>query len=128
MQNGCGPRAGDTGAGDMSEPPAHAGFQAGAGQGGGQAAHGLRAGLEAIMLVADEPVSEGVIAQVLERPRAEVAGALRELAASYAAEQRGFDLREGAGGWRVYTREEYAPGGGRVGRHGQAGRPTHAGP
>jgi segregation and condensation protein B len=70
---------------------------------------GLRASLEAIMLVADEPVSEVVIAQVLERPRAEVAGALRELAASYAAEQRGFDLREVAGGWRFYTREECAP-------------------
>jgi segregation and condensation protein B len=70
---------------------------------------GLRASLEAIMLVADEPVSEIVIAQVLERPRAEVAAALRELAASYAADQRGFDLREIAGGWRFYTREECAP-------------------
>ena len=35
--------------------------------------------------------------------------ALRDLAASYAAEQRGFDLREVAGGWRFYTREECAP-------------------
>jgi segregation and condensation protein B len=70
---------------------------------------GLRASLEAIMLVADEPVSEIVIAQVLERPRAEVADALRELAASYAAEQRGFELREVAGGWRFYTCEECAP-------------------
>jgi len=75
----------------------------------GDSAPGLRASLEAIMLVADEPVSEVVIAQVLERPRAEVATALRELAASYAAEQRGFDLREVAGGWRFYTREECAP-------------------
>jgi segregation and condensation protein B len=70
---------------------------------------GLQASLEAIMLVADEPVPEGVIAQVLERPRAEVAGALRELAGSYTAERRGFDLREVAGGWRFYTREECAP-------------------
>jgi len=70
---------------------------------------GLHASLEAIMLVADEPVTEVVIAQVLERPRADVASALRELAASYAAEQRGFDLREVAGGWRFYTREECAP-------------------
>lgn len=61
------------------------------------------------MLVADEPVSEVVLAQVLERPRAEVATALHDLAASYAAEQRGFDLREVAGGWRFYTREECAP-------------------
>jgi segregation and condensation protein B len=70
---------------------------------------GLRASLEAIMLVADEPVPDVVIAQVLERPRAEVAGALKELAASYTAEERGFDLREVAGGWRFYTREGCAP-------------------
>ena len=69
----------------------------------------LQASLEAIMLVADEPVSDVLIAQVLERPRAEVATALRELAEAYEAEQRGFDLREVAGGWRFYTREEYAP-------------------
>jgi len=69
----------------------------------------LQASLEAIMLVADEPVSEVLIAQVLERPRAEVATALRELADGYKAGQRGFDLREVAGGWRFYTREEYAP-------------------
>jgi segregation and condensation protein B len=70
---------------------------------------GLRASLEAIMLVADEPVSGVLIAQVLERPTEEVAAALRDLAAGYAAEQRGFDLREVAGGWRFYTREECAP-------------------
>jgi segregation and condensation protein B len=70
---------------------------------------GLQASLEAIMLVADEPVSEVLIAQVLERPRDEVAAALRELAAAYSAEHRGFDLREVAGGWRFYTREECAP-------------------
>src|SRR5258706_9964484 len=126
MQNGYGLRAGDTCAGDMSETPAHAGFKADAGQADGQGAHGLRASLEAIMLVADEPVSEVVIAQVLERPRAEVAGALRELAASYAAEQRGFDLREVAGGWRFYTREEDAPVVERFVRDGQEGRLTQA--
>src|ERR1039458_2036996 len=70
---------------------------------------GLQASLEAIMLVADEPVSDLLIAQVLERPRDDIAAALRELAAGYAAEQRGFDLREVAGGWRFYTREECAP-------------------
>jgi segregation and condensation protein B len=69
----------------------------------------LRPSLEAIMLVADEPVSEVVLAQVLERPRAEVATALRELAGSYAEQERGFELREVAGGWRLYTREEFAP-------------------
>ena len=70
---------------------------------------GLRASLEAILLVADEPVPAVVLAQVLERPRSEVAAELREMAASYAAEGRGFDLWEIAGGWRFYTREDCAP-------------------
>jgi segregation and condensation protein B len=70
---------------------------------------GLRASLEAILLVADEPVPVVVLAQVLERPRNEVLAELTDLAASYIAEGRGFDLREIAGGWRFYTREDCAP-------------------
>jgi segregation and condensation protein B len=70
---------------------------------------GLRASLEAILLVADEPVPVVVLAQVTERPRSEVEAELRDLAASYAAESRGFDLREVAGGWRFYTRGDCAP-------------------
>ena len=69
---------------------------------------GLHASLEAIMLVADEPVPAPVIAQVLELPADEVTAALRDLALSYTEQQRGFDLREIAGGWRFYTREECA--------------------
>lgn len=61
------------------------------------------------MLVADEPVSAVTIAQVLELPPDAVASALRELALSYTDQQRGFDLREVSGGWRYYTREEFAP-------------------
>jgi len=68
----------------------------------------LRMSLEAVLLVADEPVTEEVLAGVTERPAADVAEALRALAASYTAEQRGFDLREVAGGWRLYTRDECA--------------------
>ncbi|MGO9295771.1 MAG: SMC-Scp complex subunit ScpB [Streptosporangiaceae bacterium] len=69
----------------------------------------MRASLEAILLVADEPVSEIMLAQVLECPRDDVAAELAELAADYSREQRGFDLRRVAGGWRYYTRQEYAP-------------------
>ena len=87
---------------------------------------GLRSCLEAILLVVDEPVPEIVIAQVLERPRDEVTAALRELAASYDAEQRGFDLREVAGGWRFYTRAECAPVVERFVRDGQEVRLTQA--
>ena len=70
---------------------------------------GLRASLEAILLVADEPVPVVVLAQVLERPRNEVAAVLDDLAEEYRTEGRGFDLREIAGGWRFYTREDCAP-------------------
>jgi segregation and condensation protein B len=64
---------------------------------------------EAILLLADEPVSAGEIGQVLERPRSEVNGLLRELAASYGDEDRGFVLREVGGGWRLYTSPDCGP-------------------
>ncbi len=70
---------------------------------------GLRASLEAILLVADEPVPVVVLAQVLERPRNEVSAVLNDLAEEYKSGGRGFDLREIAGGWRYYTREDCAP-------------------
>ena len=38
----------------------------------------------------------------------EVAEALAELADDYTRQGRGFELRNVAGGWRFYTREEYA--------------------
>jgi segregation and condensation protein B len=72
------------------------------------AGSGLRASLEAIMLVADEPVPEVVIAQVVERPTEEVAAALRELADGYRASGRGFELSQVAGGWRFYTSADCA--------------------
>jgi segregation and condensation protein B len=69
---------------------------------------GLRMSLEAVLLVADEPVPEEVLAEVTQQPAAAVAAALRELASAYSDQRRGFDLREVAGGWRLYTRTECA--------------------
>jgi segregation and condensation protein B len=86
----------------------------------------LRAALEAILLVMDEPVAEVVLAQVLEHPRGKVAAALRDLAAEYTEQGRGFDLREVAGGWRFYTRAECAPVVERFIRDGQEVRLTQA--
>jgi segregation and condensation protein B len=71
-------------------------------------APGLRMSLEAVLLVADEPVGAELLAQVLQAPAAAVAEQLRELAGAYTTEQRGFDLREVAGGWRLYTRADCA--------------------
>jgi segregation and condensation protein B len=92
----------------------------------GQDHPGLRASLEAILLVADEPVPAVVLAQVLERPTGEITELLRQTAAAYAAEERGFDLREIAGGWRFYTREECAPVVERFVSEGQEVRLTQA--
>jgi segregation and condensation protein B len=65
--------------------------------------------IEAILLLADEPVGAGVIGQVLERPKREVEDELASLALEYADEERGFVLREVAGGWRLYTSPDCGP-------------------
>jgi len=87
---------------------------------------GLRASVEAILLVVDEPVAEITLAQILERPRDEVVAVLRELAAEYTEQGRGFDLREIAGGWRFYTRDVCAPVVERFVTDGQQARLTQA--
>jgi segregation and condensation protein B len=69
----------------------------------------LRAALEAIMLVVDDPVTETELAVALDEPVARVEAALATLAAEYTEAGRGFDLRRAAGGWRLYTRAELAP-------------------
>ncbi|WP_406043932.1 SMC-Scp complex subunit ScpB [Micromonospora sp. NBC_00898] len=68
----------------------------------------LRGALEAILLVVDEPVSELTLAEVLEQPAERVGPMLDEIAAGYTAAGHGFELRRAAGGWRLYTRPEYA--------------------
>ncbi|MEU5943220.1 SMC-Scp complex subunit ScpB [Micromonospora sp. NPDC047548] len=68
----------------------------------------LRGALEAILLVVDEPVSELTLAQVLDQPAERVGPMLDEIAAGYTAAGHGFELRRAAGGWRLYTRPEYA--------------------
>ena len=68
----------------------------------------LSAALEAVLLVTDEPVSALTLAQVTERPVAQVSAVLEQLAGDYDAAGRGFELRQVAGGWRLYTRAECA--------------------
>jgi segregation and condensation protein B len=68
----------------------------------------LRPALEAVLMVADQPLDHLTLASAVGYPPDEVAAALEALAAEYADQDRGFDLRNVAGGWRYYTREEYA--------------------
>jgi segregation and condensation protein B len=64
--------------------------------------------LEALLLLAAEPVSEFELAQAVDVPESIVAETLAELVAFYDETGRGFELRQVAGGWRYYTREEHA--------------------
>src|SRR5688572_1609578 len=68
----------------------------------------LRPALEAVLMVADEPLAAASLASAVGHPTAAVIEALEALAAEYTEQGRGFDLRNVAGGWRFYTREEYA--------------------
>jgi segregation and condensation protein B len=93
----------------------------------------LKTCLEAILMVVDEPIPVVSLAQVLERPTAEVAEALTELAEEYTVLGRGFELREvglaGDGsrtGWRVYSRADCAPVVERFVRDGQQAKLTQA--
>jgi segregation and condensation protein B len=69
----------------------------------------LRGTLEALLFVTDEPLAASRVAKLLERGEAEVVEALAELAAEYARDERGFQLREVAGGWRMYTHPAFHP-------------------
>ncbi|HEY6596584.1 MAG TPA: SMC-Scp complex subunit ScpB [Asanoa sp.] len=86
----------------------------------------LRGALEAILLVVDEPVPEVVLAQIVEQPTERVVAALEAVAAGYTDAGRGFELRRAAGGWRLYTRPQYATYVERFVLDGQRARLTQA--
>ena len=67
----------------------------------------LKGMLEALLLVSDDSVSATDFAKVLGVAPGEVASALAELSAEYADANRGFQLREVAGGWRLFTHPAY---------------------
>ena len=68
----------------------------------------LRPSLEAVLMVADQPLDDVTLASAVGYPAEEVVAALAELAAEYDEQGRGFELRNVAGGWRYYTRDDYA--------------------
>jgi len=59
--------------------------------------------IEAILMVADQPVEPGVLAQLLEVPVSRVEERCAALAAEYEAEERGFVLVRVAGGYRFQS-------------------------
>ena len=67
--------------------------------------------LEAIFMIADEPQSLVSLASSLGSPIPAVRQSIERLVADYdgldGGVRRGFELREVAGGWRIYVREEH---------------------
>ncbi|AJT40670.1 SMC-Scp complex subunit ScpB [Psychromicrobium lacuslunae] len=112
---------------------------------------GLAAALEAVLMVIDQPVTELELASAVGRPVPEVHHCLEALRAEYdgytgtavhraetpEAEEsgtegsepirpRGFELRNVAGGWRFYSRSDFAPLVSRFVLEGQTARLTQA--
>ncbi len=86
----------------------------------------LRPSLEAVLMVSDQPLDHVSLASAVGYPAEEVSAALHELAADYTAHGRGFELRNVAGGWRFYSRDEYAAVVEAFVLEGQQARLTHA--
>jgi segregation and condensation protein B len=129
------PGAGPTGAGPSDPDPPGPGERAGAGPWPPDEAFDavelddrgwVRRNLEAILLVADEPVPAGVLAEVVGDRLSRVEQLLVELAGEYARDGRGFVLRAIAGGWRLYTNPAAGDAVEGFLRAGQQGRLTRA--
>src|SRR5579863_3398056 len=67
----------------------------------------LKAVLEAIIYVADEPLSIDQICAAVEQPRESVIAALEQLTADYEQPERGLSIREVAGGFKMSTKPEH---------------------
>ena len=63
----------------------------------------LRALIEAMLFVAEDPIPTTEIAEVLEQPQAVVQAELADYGAELDAAGRGIVLREIGGGWRLFT-------------------------
>src|SRR5215813_3565687 len=65
-----------------------------------------RAALEAIIYAADEPATIEQLAKALGEEKLAVQASLDELLGSYAAEERGIEIRAVAGGYKMYTKPQ----------------------
>ncbi len=92
----------------------------------GELPGGVAAALEAVLMVVDQPLTEEELADGLRLPVDGVRATLEDLEAGYAAQSRGFTLRRISGGWRIYSRADYAPVVERFLMGGQQARLTQA--
>jgi segregation and condensation protein B len=65
--------------------------------------------IEAIVMVADQPVDPHLLAQLLEVPPARIEELCGELADAYRQDDRGFELVRVAGGYRFQSHPDLAP-------------------
>jgi segregation and condensation protein B len=67
----------------------------------------LRAVVEAVIYVTDEPLSADQIATALQQPAARIGQVLEELTVEYNKPQHGLTIREVAGGYKMSTKPEH---------------------
>ena len=67
----------------------------------------LMALAEALIFVADEPITSKLIAEVLDEERESIEAAVEELQKEYESRDSGLQIREIAGGWQIATRTEF---------------------
>jgi len=69
----------------------------------------MKRAIEAVVLVAHEPVAPELLAQLLEQPVVLVESWCKDLAQRYAADRNGFEFARVAGGYRYQTAGDLAP-------------------
>ncbi len=63
--------------------------------------------VEALIFVADEPLTVKILAEVLDENRETIESAIDELRQEYERRESGLQIREIAGGWQISTRTEF---------------------
>ena len=69
--------------------------------------HELSSAIEALLFVSDEPVSVATLARILDKEPPAIEAALVDMSEMFELEERGIQLREIAGGWRLYSHPAY---------------------
>lgn len=87
----------------------------------------IDAEIEALLILATEPLTDLELASILEAPVEEVVSSLHRLARFYDETGRGFELRHIGAGWRYYTRPEHSETIARSILEGQHGKLSQAG-
>jgi segregation and condensation protein B len=67
----------------------------------------LVAVVEALVFVADEPITSKLIAEVLSEDKQSIDAAVEQLKQEYENRESGLQIREIAGGWQIATRTEF---------------------